>query len=76
MVTAYVLMTLKPGADTKVAESLVRREEVADINIVYGSYDIIMKLVVKDMAALEQFMIELRNELPNIESTSTLIAIK
>lgn len=73
MVTAYLLINTKPGTETKVAEALVKKEEIKDINIVYGAFDIIMKVDVKSMEALRAFILGMRKEF-NVEQTSTLIS--
>lgn len=73
MVTAYLLMNTKPGTETKVAEELVDKKEIKDISIVYGVFDVIVKIVVKNMADLQQFVLNLRKD-TNIESSSTLIS--
>jgi len=73
MVTAYLLINTKPGAETKVAEILVKRREVKDINIVYGAYDIVMKIIVKNMGDLQDFILNMRKDI-DVEQTSTLIS--
>ena len=73
MVTAYLLMNTKPGAEVMIAEKLVSRKEVKDITIVYGIYDLIIKLQVKNMNLLQEFILNLRKD-KNIEQTATLIS--
>ncbi|MFA5406659.1 MAG: Lrp/AsnC ligand binding domain-containing protein [Candidatus Nanoarchaeia archaeon] len=73
MVTSYLLINTKPGAETKVAEELIKRKEVKDINIVYGAYDIIIKIEVKSMDALQEFTLNMRKDV-DVEQTSTLIS--
>ena len=72
MVTAYLLMNVKPGSETKIAEDLVKKNEVEDINIVYGAFDIVMKIKVKNMDELQKFILNMRKD-SNIEQTTTLI---
>ncbi len=73
MVVAYLLVNTKPGTETKVAEELVKLREVKDINIVYGAYDIIMKVDVKTMESLQAFILNMRKDV-DVEQTSTLIS--
>jgi len=73
MVTAYLLINTKPGSETKIAELLVNKKEVKDINIVYGAYDIIMKLNVKNMNDLQEFILQMRKDV-QVEHTTTLIS--
>ncbi len=73
MVTAYLLVNTKPGAETKVASDLVTKKEVKDMSIVYGAYDIILKIELKDMSVLQEFVLSMRKN-NDIEHTSTLIS--
>ncbi len=73
MVIAYLLINTKPGTETKVAEDLVKKKEIKDISIVYGAYDIIVKLSVKSMSDLQDFILGLRKDM-DVEQTSTLIS--
>ncbi|MBD3312423.1 Lrp/AsnC family transcriptional regulator [archaeon] len=73
MVTAYLLMNVKPGSETKIAEDLVKKKEVKDINIVYGAFDIVMKIRVKTMDKLQKFILDMRKD-GSIEQTTTLIS--
>ncbi len=73
MVIAYLLINTKPGTETKVAEDLVKKKEIKDISIVYGAYDIIIKLAVKSMSDLQNFILGLRKDM-DVEQTSTLIS--
>lgn len=73
MVTAYLLINTVSGGETRIAEEIIKKKEVKDINIVYGSFDLIAKINVKDMNALQEFIINLRKN-NDVESTSTLIS--
>ena len=73
MVTAYLLINTKPGSETKIAEFLIKKKQVKDLNIVYGAYDIIMKLKVRDMGDLQNFILQMRKDV-EVEHTTTLIS--
>ena len=76
MVTAYIMVIVKPGSEIKVAERLMREGEVKDIAIVYGEYDIIMKVEVETMEDLQKFLSEKVRAIDEVEKTTTLIAWK
>ncbi len=76
MVTAYLLILVKPGEETTVVEKLNQFDEVKMTDVVYGEYDIIAKVEVPDMSALQKFLIEKIRKIDEIERTSTMIAIK
>lgn len=72
MVTAFILMLAEPGKEREVLNALSAREEVVEAKSVYGDYDIVTKINVTDMGALNDLIFELR-KIPNISATSTLI---
>ncbi len=73
MVTAYLLLNVRPGMESKVAEELIKMKEVKDASIVYGEYDIILKVVVPTMTKLQEFVLNMRKN-KEIEKSSTLIS--
>ncbi len=73
MVIAYLLINTKPGAETKVAEELIKKKEIKDISIVYGAYDLVVKIKVKTMDELQKFILGMRVDI-DVEQTSTLIS--
>ena len=75
MASAYVLMIVKPGTESDVAKKLVARKEVKDISIVYGQYDLVMKVETADMKSLQDFILGMRKD-KNVENTTTMIAVK
>lgn len=76
MITAY-LMVIASGdieKQTKVAEKLLKKKEVLDVSVLYGEYDIIVKIKVKNMSDLQKFVMNLRKE-KGVERTNTMVAI-
>ncbi len=76
MVMAYLLILVKPGEETTVVEKLNQMDEVKMTDVVYGEYDVIAKVEVPDMSALQKFLMEKIRKIDEIERTSTMIAIK
>lgn len=76
MVMAYLLILVKPGEETTVVEKLNQMDEVKMTDVVYGEYDVIAKVEVPDMGALQKFLMEKIRKIDEIERTSTMIAIK
>ena len=72
MVLAYILITIKSGAEKEVLDKLKAVEEVKDANLVYGEYDLIVKVDLNEISQLSDFVIEKIRILP-IERTTTLI---
>ncbi|MDD5182018.1 MAG: Lrp/AsnC ligand binding domain-containing protein [Candidatus Nanoarchaeia archaeon] len=76
MVVAYVLLIVKPGDESNVAEKLKKKKEVKDVSVVYGEYDIIAKVEMPNMEGLQNFLIKEIRGMDEIERTSTMISLK
>ncbi len=74
MVVAFVLLTTDPGQEEKISETLKKKPIVKECRVVYGEYDIHLKVEVPDLYALDDFVHDLRL-LKGIEHTMTLIAM-
>lgn len=74
MVTAFVLINTIPGTEEKVAETLRKKDIVSECHVVYGEYDMHVKVEIEDLHALDDFMFGLRT-LKGIEYTMTLVAM-
>ncbi len=73
MASAYVLITTKSGSERVVVEALRKLQEIKEIHILYGEYDIIAKVQVSDIQELNNFLIGKVRSIGSIEKTSTLI---
>jgi len=49
-------------------------EQVKEVHMIYGDYDIIFKVEVKNLAELSSFTMDIRKNF-NIKSSSTLITL-
>jgi len=72
MVLAYVLINIKSGQEKDVLDKLRAVGQVMDANLVYGEYDLIVKVELDEVSNLSEFIIEKVRALP-IEKTTTLI---
>ncbi len=75
MVTAFILLLVKPGEENTVAEKMNGLDEVKEISIVYGEYDIVAKIEKENMEDLQNFLIKQIRAMEEVERTSTLIAL-
>ena len=75
MIRAYLLVITKPGSESRIANKFLKLPEVKDIEVVYGDYDIVMKVEFSNMDKLSEFVKNLR-ALKDIKSTSTMIAMQ
>lgn len=75
MIKAYILIVVQSGGEEKVKQSLGESEQVKDISIVYGEYDIIMKVEVPEMQDLQEFIIKNIRGIKEVDRTSTMICL-
>ena len=71
---AYVLMTTKYGKEKEVAQNFMEEELVEDVHILYGQFDIIIKIKAESMPQIEDFIFNKIRANKDIEETETLIA--
>ncbi len=73
---AYVLVTLKSGAERSVCKKVSNFEGVVQVDELYGEYDAIVKVHVKDLSQLDKFLTNKLRALPDIFLTTTMIVAK
>lgn len=72
-ILAYVLFKVSSGTEREVAQKLVEFDEVLQADIIFGEYDVIAKMSIKDLDSLENFVSEKVRTVPNVLVTSTMI---
>jgi len=75
-VKAYVLMKVSSGSERDICRRVAELEEVMDVSIVYGEFDIIAKVMVDELEALEEFLSKNLRNMPSIMLTSTMIVAR
>ena len=78
MVSAYVLITVKTGAEYDVVDEIkkiVPQRNLRDVAIVYGMFDIVVVLEAESLAELEKLVLSIRR-IDKITSTATLVSSK
>lgn len=73
---AYILVTLKSGAERDVCEKVSNFEEVVQVDELYGEYDAIVKVRANDLSLLDKFLTDKLRALPDIFLTTTMIVAK
>ncbi len=64
------------GAEDEVMDALVKMPEVKEAMIVYGPYDLVVKISTDTAESLRKLISEKIRKLPKIKSTTTLIIAK
>ena len=72
-VLAYVLFKVSSGTEREVAQKLIEFDEVLHADIIFGEYDVVAKMLTKDLDSLENFVSEKIRTVPNVLVTSTMI---
>ena len=76
MVVSYTLARVKPAKDTSVYEIVKNLPGVLEVITTYGEFDMIIKIEVDSLAALDDFVFNKLRVIAGIESTTTLISAK
>ena len=75
-VLAYILVTLKSGAERDLCDKVSGFEEVTQVDELYGEYDAILKVRVENLSQLDKFLTDKLRALPDIFLTTTMIVAK
>ena len=70
---AYVLITVKSGSEREFVKQISKFDEVVEANLVIGENDIVIKIQVKDIAQIDQFLTDKLRVLPDVFLTTTMI---
>ncbi len=74
MAKAYVLINSEIGGEQEVVDQLNAMKEVVEVSIVYGVYDVIVKLEANSMEVLKELITSKVRHLNKVRSTMTMIA--
>ena len=74
MAKAYVLINSEIGGEQEVVDQLKAVKEVVEVSIVYGVYDVIVKLEADSMEVLKELITSKVRHLNKVRSTMTMIA--
>jgi len=75
-IKAYVLLKVSSGTEREVCKKISEFDEVMDASIVYGEFDLVVKLNVPELEALEVFLSENIRSIPSVMLTSTMIVAR
>jgi DNA-binding Lrp family transcriptional regulator len=73
---AYVLITLKEGSEASLQDKLSGFREVLESKILFGEWDILVKISAENPDALATFVMDKIRSEPGVKLTSTLIVAK
>lgn len=76
MITAYVLLRIKPGMDRNVLNNVKELNQVRAIETVYGEYDMLIKVELEMLEALDSFIFDTIRSIKGVEASTTLITME
>ena len=75
-IKAYVLMKVNSGAEREVCNRISELDQVLEVSIIYGEFDVVAKVMVDNLELLEAFLSENVRNIPSIMLTSTMIVAR
>jgi DNA-binding Lrp family transcriptional regulator len=76
MTSAYILINAETGSDIDVLKSLRKVKGVSEACLIYGVYDLILKVTAESMDKLKEILKFRVRRIDNVRSTLTLIVIE
>jgi DNA-binding Lrp family transcriptional regulator len=76
MITAYVLLRIKPGMDRNVLHSVKKLTQVKIVETLYGEYDMLIKARVETLEALDSFIFDTIRTIKGVDGSTTLITME
>ena len=74
MVYAYIMVRVDAGKEREVMKKLAGLSEVKDSHIIYGEWDLIVKIKAASIEDITAFVVEKLRKIKQVKLTSTMIA--
>lgn len=74
--SAIILIQTEIGAESKVLDELMKIPEVKEAYIVYGTYDIVVKIEADALEKIREIVTNRIRKLPDIRTTVTMIVVE
>jgi len=72
MAVGYILINVSPGAEFDVYEKTQQLEAVVDATLLFGDYDLILKLSAESLGAIAATVVESIRQIEGVLDTKTL----
>ncbi len=76
MATGFVLISVEPGTEREVFEKVIKIEEVADVHLLFGEYDLIVRVEADNYDVIGEVVVGKLRKVPGVVSTKTLARIQ
>ena len=72
MSAGYVLVNVEPGSESEVHKIVRKLACVTDANMLFGDYDLIVKIEADSMGEIARHVVESIRAIPGVANTKTL----
>jgi DNA-binding Lrp family transcriptional regulator len=72
MAVGYVLINVKPGLELQAYGTIKEMEGITDVDLLFGDYDIIVKIVAESMGMIAKIVVEHIRQVEGVDNTKTL----
>ena len=72
MSSGYVLVNVEPGHEKSVCDAAASLDCVSDTNLLFGDYDLIIKVEGDDIGDIARSVVEEIRSIPGVSNTKTL----
>jgi len=72
MAVGYVLVNVTPGMEIEAYNTIKGMDNVDDITVLFGDYDLIVKLVADSLASIAKTVVETIRPVEGVINTKTL----
>lgn len=72
MSSGYVLVNVEPGSESDVYKVALLLDCVTDANLLFGDYDLIVKIEASSMGEIARHVVESVRAIPGVVNTKTL----
>ncbi|KXB03263.1 hypothetical protein AKJ45_02100 [candidate division MSBL1 archaeon SCGC-AAA261F19] len=76
MVLGYILITADPGEMRKVREKIGKLNNIKDVEMVTGPYDLIVRAEAEEISTLTSYVVDKLRHTVGITDTTTCIVIE
>ena len=72
MAVGYVLVNVSPGQEYQAFQTIKDIENVVDATLLFGDYDIIIKLEAADLGIIAKTVVDIIRQVPGVTGSKTL----
>lgn len=72
MAVGYVLVNVSPGQEYQAFQTIKGVENVVDATLLFGDYDIIIKLEAADLGVIAKTVVDIIRQVPGVTGSKTL----